>query len=148
MTTNPRVPTLGGGGGGSLPDPEALLVALVLVPGSYPRNRFFEMFRLPAARRARRRAANLRAMLDDLRNGATDVSVMRWGEGFELRYAMPEFAAVRRTRLDALELTLLAAILRRGGAEPRVVDPLCEAAGQPALEELAPVLARLLDVPR
>jgi hypothetical protein len=126
-----RVPSLGGGGGGlSLPDPDALLVALVLVPASYPRNRFFELFRAPEARRARRRAANLRAMLEELRGGAVDLCATPWGAGFEVAYALPELAALRRVRLERLEVTLLAAVLRRGGAEDALVAPLVERVGE------------------
>lgn len=128
----------------SLPDPEALLIALVLVPTSYPRNRFFELYREPRARRARRRAGALRAMLEELQTGATELRVAPWGSGFEVRYAMPELAAVRRARVDAIELTLLAAVLRRVGAPSSVANPLAAAAGEPAIEALAPVLARLL----
>ncbi|MBM4357788.1 MAG: hypothetical protein FJ096_06730 [Deltaproteobacteria bacterium] len=143
---NSRVPTLGGGGGGvSLPDPEALLVALVLVPASYPRNRFFELFRAPEARRARRRAANLRTILDELQRGAIAVRVTPWGAGFEVGYALPELAAHRRVRLERLEVTLLAAVLRRAGAGEALVGPLVERVGETAVVELAPVLARLLE---
>ncbi len=158
MTTNNQVPTLGGGGGGSpapalggggggspAPDPLGLFVALVLVPASYPRNRFFEMFRLPDARRARRRAANVRTILKQLQSGVVDVAVRPWGNGFELRYVMPQLALTRCTRIDALELTLLAAILGRSGFDPAVTGPLAAAAGEPALAELAPMLVKLLE---
>lgn len=126
------------------PHAEALFVALVLVPTSYPRNRFFEMYRTPGARRARRRAAKVRSILMELSSWASDVSVSPWGGGFELSYTMRELVAVRRVRVDALELALLAALLRRTAAASSIVVPLFVAAGEPALEALAPVLARLL----
>ena len=37
-----------------LPDPEALVVALTLAPATWSRNRFFELYREPSVRRARR----------------------------------------------------------------------------------------------
>jgi hypothetical protein len=145
VTTDERVPTLGGGGGGTpQPDPEALLVALVLVPASYPRNRFFELYRTPVGKRVRRRAAALRTMLEELRGGAEGVHASVWGEGVELRYALPELAAVRRVRLERVEVTLLAAVLRRTGARHDVIDPLAALVGEPAIGQLGPVLARLL----
>lgn len=143
---NRQNPTLGGGGGGlTLPEPQALLVALVLVPQSYPRNRFFELYRAPEAKRVRRRAIALRTVLEELQSGAEDVAVGTWGEGYELRYALPELAAVRRTRLERLEVTLLAAVLRRARAVRTVVEPLERVVGEPAVAELAPLLARLLE---
>lgn len=148
MTTHRQIPTLGGGGGGAaLPDPRGLLVALVLVPTSYPRNRFFEMYKTPEGKRVRRRAANLRAMLAELRDGATEIGVAPWGDGFELRYAMPELAAVRRVRVDRLELSLLGAVLRRGEAPPVVLEALTAAVGEHAILELSSLLVKLLDAP-
>ena len=146
MATHRRVPTLGGGGGGTRsPDPDALLVALVLVPSSYPRNRFFELYRRPEARRARRRAANLRTIVAELQGGADDVVAQPWGGGIEVVYSLPELAAKRCVRLARLEVSLLAAVLRRAAAPDRVVAPLVRMVGESAVAELAPLLARLLD---
>lgn len=46
--------------------PEALLVALVLAPGTFSRNRHFHMFEQAALKRARRRARELRGIVRDL----------------------------------------------------------------------------------
>jgi len=46
--------------------PEALLVALVLAPGTFSRNRHFHLFEQSALKRARRRARELRGIVRDL----------------------------------------------------------------------------------
>ena len=46
--------------------PEALLVALVLAPGTFSRNRHFHLFEQAALKRARRRARELRGIVRDL----------------------------------------------------------------------------------
>ena len=48
------------------PDPNALLCALILAPGTYSRNRFFDMFEASAARAVRRRALRVRSMVIQL----------------------------------------------------------------------------------
>ncbi len=123
-------------------DLDALLVALVMVPTSYPRNRFYELHKLPAVKRVRRRAANLRSIVADLIDGADGVAVATWGSGFELRYALPGMLAERRARLDARELALVAAVVRRTARDK--AGELVAAVGESAIAELTPVLARLL----
>jgi hypothetical protein len=48
------------------PDPEGLLVALVLAPATFSRNRFFDMFQEEELRTARRRAQIVRSIIKDL----------------------------------------------------------------------------------
>ncbi|MBW2456465.1 MAG: hypothetical protein JRI68_18250 [Deltaproteobacteria bacterium] len=100
-------------------DLEALLVALVLVPHSYPRNRFFDLFRWPDARDVRRRAALLRSVIADLATGeAAGVAADLRGASVVLRYHLPEFGLYRTTRLGRDELALIKLALQRsdGGA--------------------------------
>ena len=47
-------------------NPEALTVALVLAPGTFSRNRHFDLFEQGALRQARRRAGELRGIVRDL----------------------------------------------------------------------------------
>jgi DNA-binding FrmR family transcriptional regulator len=47
-------------------NPDALLVALVLAPGTFSRNRHFHLFEQGALKRARRRAGELRGIVRDL----------------------------------------------------------------------------------
>lgn len=48
------------------PDAEALLVALVLAPATFSRNKFFEMFQEEDLKAARRRAQIIRSIIKDL----------------------------------------------------------------------------------
>ena len=131
-------------------DLEALLVALVLVPHSYPRNRFFDLYRWPAARNVRRRAALLRSVIADLASGeAEQVAADPQGEAFMLRYHLPEPGLHRTTRLSVDELTLVLLAQRRagkgtGGAPPpslQAVLATLEAAVNP--EDLNRQIAKL-----
>jgi hypothetical protein len=88
-------------------DPDALLVALVLVPESYPRNRFFALFNPRELFAVRRRAAMIRSLVGDLVRDADEVQVARDGEGITLRYVLREVGAARTTRLDEEELALV-----------------------------------------
>jgi hypothetical protein len=97
-------------------DPEALLVALVLVPHSYPRNRFYDMFRRPVAARTRRRASLLRSLIADLLEDASDVTLQRISAGYRLRYSLPELGITRRTLLDEDEIALIALVASRENA--------------------------------
>lgn len=47
-------------------DPEALLVALILAPGTYSRNKFFGLFESREHRQARRRAQLVRSLIREL----------------------------------------------------------------------------------
>ncbi|MFO0660968.1 MAG: hypothetical protein U0165_14220 [Polyangiaceae bacterium] len=61
----------------SIPDATAVLAALVLVPGSLPRNRFFELYRKPELRGIRRRASELRELIAHLRDRSRAI-ILRW----------------------------------------------------------------------
>ncbi len=102
-------------------DPHALLAALVLVPHSYPRNRFFSLFERPGARVARRRAALLRSIIVDLLGDARGLELTREptsaGGRVWLRYHLEGVGVDRRTLLDETELALVKVAVDR--AEPR-----------------------------
>jgi hypothetical protein len=130
-------------------DLDALLVALVLVPHSFPRNRFYALYREPEARRVRRRAALLRSLVADLADDAEDVTLTPTGERtVRLRYQKSDVGAVRVTRLNRDELALVSYALKRvggsldavsslGGSWPERVDD--------ALERIEPSLWRLFE---
>lgn len=96
-------------------DAEALLVALVLVPNSYPRNRFFSLFKQPEARHSRRRAALLRSLSEEIRDGVSQLRVARQAGKISLSYTQPELFARRQTVLDDDELALLQLVVERAG---------------------------------
>ncbi|MBI4700459.1 MAG: hypothetical protein HY744_04710 [Deltaproteobacteria bacterium] len=88
-------------------DLDGLLVALVLVPGSYSRNRFSGLYEWPPARRVRRRAARLRAIARELASvlGAAGGRVERRAVGADvvLGYRLPKLGLRCRSLLTALE---------------------------------------------
>lgn len=104
-------------------DLDGLLVALVLVPKSYPRNRFYELFRDPAARRVRRRAALVRSIIADLADGASDVVIEARSSAAILRYRQEKLGATRTSLLSDDELALVQLVLERPrlGADPDAV---------------------------
>jgi hypothetical protein len=104
-------------------DTGALLVALVLVPHSYPRNRFYDMYRRPGAARTRRRAAMLRSLIADMLSDADDAVLRRDGQRHLLSYSLPELGATRSTLLDDDELALIVlAAARHEGCLPACFD--------------------------
>lgn len=109
--------------GGARPtevDLDALLVALVLVPESYPRNRFFSLFKRHEASIVRRRAALLRSLVGDLVRDAEAVEVRREGDHVALRYVLREVNAVRTTLLDEEELALVELTAERARPDLRL----------------------------
>lgn len=90
----------------------ALLVALVLVPHSYPRNRFFSLFRLPEAQIARRLAARLRSVVDDLSGAAAELTLQR-EQRVVLSYRLDELGARRTVTLSEEEFALVKLALDR-----------------------------------
>jgi hypothetical protein len=127
-------------------DLDALLVALVLVPHSYPRNRFFGLYGHPPARRVRRRAALVRSVIADLSNGAADVQLERRARGARLRYRLPDVGARRTTLLSEDELALVKLGVERARATMDET-PLAALDGvdPDASSRLAAVLRRLFD---
>lgn len=103
-------------------DLDALLVALVLDPATFSRNRFFGMYRSVEVQRVRRRAALVRALVRQL--GRADAGGLPpefeltyddsgWAQ---ISYRVPSLGLLRRTRLAPLELSLLRHALTRLGA--------------------------------
>ncbi|UQA60898.1 hypothetical protein [Polyangium aurulentum] len=105
-----------------LPDLEALLVALVLLPGTYSRNRFFELYTDPAARDVRKRAQLVRSIIlavtsaDEARRGRI-LAMNEEPEGrVTLTYVVSSINLKRTTALTALEVSLVRyALARRAG---------------------------------
>lgn len=100
-------------------DGDALLVALVLVPTSYARNRFEPLYRVPAVRQVRGRAAMVRSIVCDLTCGVAaqraelgDLEVHANGET-RLRYEVPPLGLRRESRLSRLELELVQHLVAR-----------------------------------
>jgi hypothetical protein len=93
-------------------DADALLCALVLAPRTFSRNRFFSMYTQAAAKRARSRAAEIRAIVRHL-SGHRGVraavrEVAPTDGGFTvLRYGVPGIRLERTALLDGLELSLV-----------------------------------------
>ena len=110
-------------------DHGALLVALVLVPHSYPRNKFFQLYRDPEAAAVRRRAARLRSIISDLA-GEADGLVVDIDDAGEatLEYRLDELGATRVCQLDPTELALVKVVVERLKPRPelRVDDSASE----------------------
>lgn len=100
-------------------DVEALLVALVLAPATYSRNRFFRLYLDPAARRARRRAALVRSVLRhaaSIAGGDGALSFEPDGEDFVVTYVVPSLGLRRTVMLEPIELALVrSGLARRSG---------------------------------
>lgn len=101
-------------------DRSALLCALVLVPGSYARNRFFELYRDPGALKVRRRAARLRGMIRQVvgnaRARAEIVGEQILDDGQVLiRYRVGAMAFQRTVALSAMEAAVFRYALHRAG---------------------------------
>ena len=124
-------------------DREALLVARVLAPATYSRNRFFEMYKDPDVRRVRRRASLLRSVVRQLVKVAPEgvvVELRARDEGaFELAYHVPSLGLRRTAAADALELAVVRFAL--GASASRLglaMDPNDRARMERALARLAP----------
>jgi hypothetical protein len=100
-------------------DPEALLVALVLAPATFSRNRFFSLYADPEARRVRRRAALLRSIVRQLVGGAGRAGLAPAAcGGALLTYDVPSLGLKRTAALDALELSVVRFAVARGATPP------------------------------
>jgi len=97
------------------PDLEGLLVALVLAPATFSRNRFFEMYADPAVRRVRRRAAHVRSIVRHLllteaeeEGERLPFTVRAAADGrLELQYYVPSLGLRRTTTLEPVEVALV-----------------------------------------
>lgn len=96
-------------------DPEALLVALVLAPATFSRNRFFALYLDAEARRVRRRATLLRSLARQLVAGVerAELTPAEHG-GVQLTYEVPSLGLKRTASLDALELAVVRFAIARG----------------------------------
>ena len=102
--------------------PEALLCALVIAPGTFPRNRFFGMFEDPIMKRARRRAYHVRSVLKQLlAKGVDRAEVIGRAELDDrrvlLRYSVPRLRLERTTSLSHVESAAVNYVLHRAGVE-------------------------------
>lgn len=111
----------------AVPDLDALLCALILAPGTYSRNRFFDLFEASAARSVRRRALRVRSMLVQLtepwpladtegrpRAHVLGERVLDDGR-ILLRYRVEDLNLTRTATLDPLEAAALRYALHRAG---------------------------------
>jgi hypothetical protein len=106
------------------PHPDALLVALVLCPGVYSRNRFYAMYSDPEVLAVRRRAAMVRSVVGELahsdllrRGKIISVENISIPGRTRLTYVVSSLGLRRTTTLSSLELTLIQyAVERRIGA--------------------------------
>jgi hypothetical protein len=132
-------------------DREALLVALVIAPATYSRNRFFDLYADPDARRARRRASLIRsivrhvASLDEERHGEI-VEAREAGDGaVTLTYVVPAMGLRRTTTLEPIEMALIRYAIARARAIAVLAPPLPE--GDPDRLRIEEALHRLAGVP-
>jgi hypothetical protein len=94
-------------------DLDALLVALVLDPATYSRNRFFDLYTRSDVRRVRRRAMQLRSIVRHIAranwasvDGLLECPASHKGKT-ALSYEVPAVMLRRTTLLDELDLCLL-----------------------------------------
>ena len=107
-------------GGGARVDPDGLLCALVLAPGTFARNRFFGLYEDAAYRRTRRRAYHVRGVLRQLlgqgKDGALLIGRLELDdERVLIRYRLDSLKLERTTALSALESSVLNYALHRAG---------------------------------
>jgi hypothetical protein len=107
---------------GALPlDLDGLLCALVLVPPSFSRNRFFRMFEDPSAHKVRRRAARVRGIIRQLlgqgrlKSELLGEAVLGDGQVL-LRYRVAGMSYDRTAALTRIEAAALRYALHRAGA--------------------------------
>ena len=125
---------------------EALTVAMLVAPGVYARNRMFDLFRTPGARRAKHRAVILRGILPQLvrASGVTvtrktfPARAVRANEvAYVLRYVVSAIRLTRVVELSEVELAALRLVAERSNIRCLPTD-----AGGRALVETT--LARLM----
>jgi hypothetical protein len=130
-------------------DRDALLVALVLAPATYSRNRFFHLYTDPEMYRVRRRASVLRDIVRHIARSKPGeqgelLRVEPIGDGrAELTYAVPALNLRRTARLDPLELSLVRFSLKHCPNRPAalVSDEADRSRVEAALRRLGPSFA-------
>jgi hypothetical protein len=127
-------------------NPEALLCALVLVPNTFARNRFFGLYEDAAMRRVRRRAYHVRGILRQLLGQGKDRALLIGRLELDdarvlIRYRIENVKLERTTALTALESAVLSYALHRAGqgdledeARALVEDALSSLELEPPLE--------------
>lgn len=125
-------------------DLDGLLCALVLAPRTYARNRFFDLFKQPGARKVRRRAARVRGiirhLLADGRPQGEIVGEQVLSDGqVLLRLRVPDLSFERTTALTALEAATLRYAIHRAGHAP--LDNADKERVEQALGRLGPDLS-------
>ncbi|MCC6215265.1 MAG: hypothetical protein IT376_10370 [Polyangiaceae bacterium] len=120
-------------------EPGALLCALVLVPGAYSRNRFYEWFAGAELARVRRRAARVRSVLRQLGAAGAQAAVLlgeqRLADGTVLlRYRVPGASLTRTLSLAPLEKAALRYALHRSRGD--ALDPADREVVEAALARL------------
>jgi hypothetical protein len=101
-------------------DLEGLLCAIVLVPESFSRNRFYALFEAPGAMRIRRRAGRVRSIVRQLsglartRAEIVGEQVLEDGQVI-LRYRIEDLNYERTAALTALEAAVLRYALAQSG---------------------------------
>jgi hypothetical protein len=133
---------------GAAIDPEALLVALVLAPATYSRNRFFRLYEDPAVRRVRRRASQIRSIVrhvvraDPGAAGEVLGAEPAAGGRVALSYTVPALGLRRTALLDPIELSLVRVAMARGGRGAALpADDADRARIDAVLARLAPEVA-------
>lgn len=132
-------------------DVEALLVALVLAPATYSRNRFFDLYADPGARRARRRAALIRSIVrhvaafDEERHGDIVEARPALDGTISLTYVVPAMGLRRTTTLEPIEMALIRYAITRARACAVLAPPLPE--GDPDRLRIEEALHRLAGLP-
>jgi hypothetical protein len=104
-------------------DTDALLCALVLAPRTFSRNRFFDLFEKPEAKRIRRRAARIRGIIRQLsgvgRHQAVITGERVLGDGrVVIRFTIGDLDIRRTAALTRLEAAALHFALHRAGHGP------------------------------
>ncbi|HEY3592395.1 MAG TPA: hypothetical protein VGL13_00915 [Polyangiaceae bacterium] len=133
-------------------DRDALLCALVLSPLTFPRNRFFPLFKLSWARTTRFRASQIRSIVRHLstRPALETKATAEDEEGrVVVRYAVPDLGLSRTVVLDRLELAMLRFALTRGNAASGVaISPTLVVTDEDRnlVEEALSKLGRKLDL--
>jgi hypothetical protein len=135
------------------PDREALLVALVLAPATYSRNRFFALYTDPEIRRVRRRATQIRSIVRHVAGERPAApgelcAVEPQGEGaVRLTYVVPSIGLRRTALLDPLEIALVRYAMARSiaGAAPLAPDDPDRRRIEEALSRLGPTSRSSLD---
>jgi hypothetical protein len=127
-------------------DREALLVALVLAPATYSRNRFYDMYRDPEVRAVRRRASLVRSIVRHLtrrdpKARGQVAQVGPCGAQVELVYVVPALGLRRTALLDPIEISLVRfALGRSASSAPELDGPTDDGTARAHIES---VLARL-----